>query len=646
MMDLYKRYIKGHEEIIVLFLFFLGWIALFMQHMNIGMFFDDYGNASLSYGYEVAGIQGTNFGWSAIWEWAKWIYMNWGGRLVYACLFLIPLLKHGIHYFMLIQSVILILILYIIYKIACKVTNRKVSIQGGIITLILYCMIQLGFHNNGTYWASASVLYIWPLLPMLLAIVYYNHVIECIKNNRTYNKALFYVTEGILIFFTAMSQEQWGGAFLVFVIFYILFHHLKTIKKYLTVDIYTLVMGVVCYLPMAMAPGNSARLSGSDEFSNLSVIGKIQKNFPILLDVFMDKELMYINKMILLATVFLAVVLICKNRKSLWNKFLLVCSLVVSVGYYVLMDRDITGVKLEIFCVIFMADLAVTAVTYLVSIRKLEFFAVLMAAEASVFCLVFSPYVVKRSYLGYIFLAFIYVTMAFIAISEIKIWRAVSAVCVLLALNTGLNNYYTILVGYYTNNYYVEYNVKQCEQWSGEKYLVLYKYPPQYSAYRNMSISDNTKYQGILEHWVKRYYGLDKEVEFIWTEPGENLINSMYVTTGNGFYGKETINGVTSQWVQKKSELYIYNYYEEQKKGTLKLTVAAPDSHAGQLTVSVNDKQYHYEINGTMTELEIPVDLGQGKNKVSLETDIEALEAENDGRDLRYLLYQARLMEE
>lgn len=644
-MDLYKKYIKGHEELIVLFMFFLGWIALFIQHMNIGMFFDDYGNASLSYGYEVKGIKGTDFGFDAIWEWAKWIYFNWGGRLIYACMFLIPLLKHGIHYFMLIQSVIIICILYIIYKAACKVTDKKVSIQGGIITLVLYCLIQLAVHNNGTYWASASVLYIWPLLPMMLAMVYYNHVIECIKNNQKYNKVLFYIVEGILIFFTAMSQEQWGGALVVFFIFYIIFHHVKEIKKYLKVDLYVLAEGIIFYLPMALAPGNSARLSGSDEFSNMSVIEKIQKNFPILLDNFMTDGLEYVNKIILLATLLLTIVLCCKNKKSVWNKILLISSVLVSVGYYVLMNKGITGIKLEIFCVIFMADLAATAVTYLVSIHKLEFFAVLMAAEASVFCLVFSPYVVIRSYLGYIFLAFIYVAIAFIAITEIKIWRTISAICVLFAIYTGLSNYYDILVGYYTNNYYVEYNVNQCEQWNGEKYLVLYKYPPKYSAYRNMSISDNTEFKGILEHWVKRYYGLDKEVEFIWTEPGESLINSVYLSTGNGFYGKERINDMNAQWVQKKSEIYLYNYYEEEKKGTLKLTVSTAGKESGVLDININDKKLSFDIDNDMTEIEIPVNLKQGKNKINLVTDVEAIKAENDGRDLRYILYQARFVE-
>ena len=645
MMDLYKKYIKGHEEIIVLFMFLLGWIALFIQHMNVGMFFDDYGNASLTYGYEVQGIKGTNFGLGAILEWAKWIYFNWGGRLIYACLFLIPLLKHGIHYFMLIQSVIIICILYIIYKTACKVTGKKVSIQGGIITLVLYCLIQLGVHNNGTYWASASVLYIWPLLPMLLAMVYYNHVIECIKNNKKYNKILFYIVEGILIFFTAMSQEQWGGALLVFFIFYIIFHHIKEIKRYLKVDLYAVIMGIGCYLPMALAPGNTARLSGSDEFSKMSIVEKIQQNFPILLDEFMTDGLIYINKMILLATLLLTIVLCYKNKKSIWNKLLLLSSVAVSVCYYIFMSKGITGVKMEIFCVIFMADLAATAVTYLVSIGKVEFFAVLMAAEASVFCLVFSPYVVRRSYLGYIFIAFIYVTIAFIAISEIKIWRIVSAICVLFAIYTGLNNYYEILVGYYTNNYYVEYNVKQCEQWSGEKYLVLYKYPPQYSGYRNMSISDNTKYKGILEHWVKRYYGLDKDVEFIWTEPGESLINSVYVSMGNGFYGKERINNMNAQWVQKKSEIYLYNYYEENRKGILKLTVNTPDEKGGVLDIRIDEEKFSFDIDKDMTEIEIPIELKQGKNKVSIETDVEALKVENDGRDLRYIIYQARFVE-
>ena len=116
MQKYYEKYIKQHEQIWVLFVFILGWGALFVQHINVGMFFDDYGNASLSYSYEVSGIIGTNFGIRAILEWAYHIYMGWGGRLLYACLFLIPMLKHGIEVFMVMQSFVIILILYAIYK--------------------------------------------------------------------------------------------------------------------------------------------------------------------------------------------------------------------------------------------------------------------------------------------------------------------------------------------------------------------------------------------------------------------------------------------------------------------------------------------------------------------------------------------------
>ena len=89
MNNLKKKYIDGKEGCYVAFIFVLFLIALVIQHSFVGLCFDDYGNGSLSYGYEVAGVDGTNFSLRDLCKWAKEIYFNWGGRLLYACLFLV-----------------------------------------------------------------------------------------------------------------------------------------------------------------------------------------------------------------------------------------------------------------------------------------------------------------------------------------------------------------------------------------------------------------------------------------------------------------------------------------------------------------------------------------------------------------------------
>lgn len=637
MQKYYEKYIKQHEQIWVLFVFILGWGALFVQHINVGMFFDDYGNASLSYSYEVSGIIGTNFGIRAILEWAYHIYMGWGGRLLYACLFLIPMLKHGIEVFMVMQSFIIILILYAIYKMACKVMDCRTSFPASVFTCVLYCLIDITFHNNGTYWASASVLYIWPLLPMFLAVMYYNYVSECIKNNKKYSKARFYIVESILILFTTLSQEQWGGAFIVFIVFYILFHHFRDERKYVKVDVYVGLYSLGTYLLMLMSPGNMARMTGDQEaFSKLSLVEKIQTNLPILLDVFVSKDFFYITLLLMIANIFIAGLLLYSKKKNIWYRVLIALTILCFAGYVTIYKFNVIGTIAEIFSMSFLIITAATAITYFVKIGKLEYFAFLMAAVASVFCLVISPYVVYRSYLGYIFIAFTYIVIAFVTVinNNVKIVKYISSVLIVVFMFCGLSNYTTILKGYYENNYITQYNVRQLENWNGNSYIVLYSYPQKYSMYRNLSMSDETDYSPVIERWVRRYYGISDTVYFIWKDMGENLENTIFLENGKGIYGTETKENESWNWAEKESELKIYNFYQGTYDGILKLKVETPQANEGQIIIEINDNEYAFNITSSETDIEIPVELSKGLTNVHIKADVNKVDSGEDSRKL------------
>lgn len=644
----YENYVRQHEQIWVFFVFVIGWGALFLQHINIGMFFDDYGNASLSYSYEVPGIIGTNFGLKAILEWAYHIYMGWGGRLLYACLFLIPMLKHGIELFMIVQSFVLILILYTIYRIACKVMDCRTSFPAALLTCTLYCLIDITFHNNGTYWASASVLYIWPLLPMFLAIMYYNHVAECIKSGKEYKKICFYIVESILILFTTISQEQWGGAFIVFFIFYVIFHHVREEKNYLKVDIYVGVYSLATYLTMLMSPGNMARMTGDQEaFSKLSLVEKIQTNLPILLDVFISKDLLYITVLLMVSNIFLAVIML-RKEKNIWNKILLGLSILCLAGYSIVFGRGITGFIAECYSMLFLLIMASVAVTYFVSITKLEYFAFLMAAVASVFCLVISPYIVYRSYLGYIFMAFTYIVIAFVTVlrREKFLIKSISGVLIALFTVIGLKNYAVILHGYYENNYITQYNVKQLEKWNGDSYVVLYRYPQEYSMYRNLSMSDPTDYSGVITRWIRRYYGISDSVYFIWEDMGKNLGDTTLLETGSGIYPTETMGETSWNWAKKDSTLNLYNFYQDDRNVTLKLNVETPQSEDGKILVTINDKEYTFEVKSHETEIEIPLTISKGQTNVFITADVEQVDSGEDSRQLCMKIMDKKLIEE
>ena len=70
-------FMHRNMEYILMICFFA--FYLFMQHRLVGMYYDDFGNASLSYGYDSSSIIGTNYTIMDLAKWSKFIYLNWGG---------------------------------------------------------------------------------------------------------------------------------------------------------------------------------------------------------------------------------------------------------------------------------------------------------------------------------------------------------------------------------------------------------------------------------------------------------------------------------------------------------------------------------------------------------------------------------------
>ena len=310
-------------------------ILFYMQCQLIAMYFDDFGNASLSYSYVVPNVQGTNYTISQLFEWARHIYNQWGGRIFYAIAFIIPLLKNGISAFMFIQSIILTLILFYNYKIIKRFSIKQKFISFvPFLLFIFYCMIDMVFLRHGIYWASASVLYVWPLLPLFMFLDFYLELIEKIDKEKKYNKVFSYFYLMILAFLTTFSQEQIGVGLIMFLLFNMIFIQ-KMDKKYLKVNIFCLLISICFYLLLFLAPGNWVRMDSNKEFSKLSFLGKIIYNYPNLIKCLFFDKLHYFIYIICFCEFFVAY----KIRKEL-NKILLTLILIVnfiiclSIHYY------------------------------------------------------------------------------------------------------------------------------------------------------------------------------------------------------------------------------------------------------------------------------------------------------------------------
>ena len=210
----------------------------------------------------------------------------------------------------------------------------------------------------------------------------------------------------------------------------------------------------------------------------------------------------------------------------------------------------------------------------------------------------------------------------------------------------GLKNYAVILHGYYENNYITQYNVKQLENWNGDSYVVLYRYPQEYSMYRNLSMSDPTDYSGVITRWIRRYYGISDSVYFIWEDMGKNLGDTTLLETGSGIYPTETMGETSWNWAKKDSTLNLYNFYQDDRDVILKLNVETPQSEDGKILVTINDKEYTFEVKSHETEIEIPLTISKGQTNVFITADVEQVDSGEDSRQLYMKIIDKKLIEE
>lgn len=518
-----SEFIKNNSTVILFFLVIF--LLLFFQHDVVSMYFDDYGNASLSYSYVTPDVSGTNYTLAQLWEWAINVYNNFGGRIFYAISFIIPLLKHGISLFMHIQAVIITLIMFVSYKIVSyKSSNKKFNLLVPIMLFILYSLINMVYLRHGIYWASASVLYIWPILPMVTFMYLYIKVIDHIKNKEKFNYVLNILGLLLTSFLTVFSQEQFGIALVLFILSYAALNHFKSFKNYLKIDIPVLVNSTLWYLVLFLAPGNWVRMSSNTTFAALNFFEKIKYNYPkIIINIFYDKMTYFI-----IAILLIGIVMAIKNylNNNIKNKGLNVLWLGFNIIIYVIqfiilpMESRVSAtghMLLIIMGTITLISLFVTSLIYFYNNKHMEYCSYEVAAFGSIFCLLMSPTTGGRTGLPFIFIIFIIITKCFLDFlnDKNKIFAVLIFILVLYAGYMGYQNYRYIYKGYLDNYPINKLNDEILKSYDATKdgnTLTLYKVEDSWFG-SNQSYEEPT-----MNYWICEYYNISHEVTFKWVD--------------------------------------------------------------------------------------------------------------------------------
>ena len=513
--DKLELFIKNNSTCILLFTVIF--LLLFFQHQLIAMYFDDFGNASLSYNQTSSEITGTNYSFRDLWHWCVLTYNGWGGRILYAALILIPLLKFGTAIYMFLQSIVITLILFFSYKIANEISEKKSMLIPPIL-MILYMLINMEYLRHGIYWASASILYIWPLLPFLMFIYFYIKLTKKIENNKKINYYFWMPILLILNFFATFSQEQIGVAVLVFLIGFIIIKHMKNIKSFLILDLPNLIVNVVSFALLIFAPGNSARMDTNTEFSNLSIFGKIGKNLPeIFKNIFNSPMTIF---MIILTIVFVLNIFI--NRKKLKvNKFVyfqFIFFSFISLVYFFI--KDYNYYIPSIYGLLWILFVGIWLIIYGLKFNKIEIALLAVTGCSSIFCLILSPVVGGRTSLPFIFFIFL---LIIIMLEDILSERYFKYILILLFVPLSFNGLVNYKINYngYLENYGIEkLNFKILSSNYGikdKKIINLYKYPETWFG------STRSYEEPSMDYWIKEYFNITQEAEFNWIDLYEEV---------------------------------------------------------------------------------------------------------------------------
>ncbi len=492
---------------IIWFIFAVYFLFLYKLHRQVFLYFDDYGYASLSYGFSV-GTSGLQYGIGDIIEYLTWHYLNWGGRVL--CFFFeISSIKMGLEFIQIIQALILWGIGFLSYLLIRE--NKNADLYKALSIVLLFGTLGLIVLNKGVFWFSASVAYVWPLLP-LFALVYMRGIL------RKKYSTIKVVCAMVIAFTAAFSYEQIAVLIVVYVVMDCVFARLYGQKQKYE---WGILAATICGAALEIfAPGNFVRSSNPiyNNFREMSIWDKLSANVPHLLEMNFGVNNRAFT-IVLIVTGLLAI-LYCE-RKGLRLCLGLAAYLSMSVMVLCLWKIDMPIYAGAVCRAIWVMLFVVYMISMLWKMQRSDLCALFIGGLCSEGMILFTPTLPGRCMIPFDFVLIIVIgSAAGIEFSRCNVAPKVLLICLTCVLSVA--NMTGIFRGY-CDNYDInmindsKLREKSMRIAAGEDIstIILYRLP------NDAYAADMPYQQQYIEGWIKNYYEIPQEVLFVW----ENMNN-------------------------------------------------------------------------------------------------------------------------
>ncbi|HBA48963.1 MAG TPA: hypothetical protein DCZ91_14440 [Lachnospiraceae bacterium] len=487
-------------------LFALFFLFLYIQHQFVYMYFDDYGYASLSYGY-TGNMAGMSYSLMDVLRFIKWHYLEWGGRVFYYCLGILSM-RVGLWCVRLVQC--LFLLGSTVYS--WRLTEAKEDLRGNyikaFILVFLYGAIGIETFREGIFWFSAAMGYVWPLCTLFAAIYYQ-------KQYHKTEKSGSLVLAGILFFAASFSYEQVALMTATYTILCYVFGRFRKEKR-VKGEIFLIFSAILGSGIEILAPGNFVRASdeANEAFFALSFSKKLSVNIPRVLEINLGYD-NWISVLVFLLSGFMCAWGILREKKgsfirslNLWTGVILSAAVVVSW-------------KLEtewyVCCVLILWILWYTInITLSLWNKRNWMVALFYGGICSQGMMLLSPTIPARAHIPFLFVMNM---MAAYVVSELFtrfLSRGMYLFLGMLAAAASLN-IASITMGYWKN---AEINdINHCKLMEKSFRIRAGMKVPSIVLYRMRDDSYAARmpyHEPAMEYWMKNYYELPQSVHFIW----------------------------------------------------------------------------------------------------------------------------------
>ena len=461
----------------------LFFVFLIIQHQAVFLYHDDYGYASLSYGYD-GNSHGMNWNIIDLLRFIKWHYLNWGGRVFYFFFYIIAL-RIGEDFIQVFQAIVFFFINFAIYK-NCK--RQDYDLTALFVVIFAWFSISISAIIDGVFWYTASSIYVWPFLAFFCSVFF--------SANKD-KKRSYYIVAGILLFCAGFSQEQ--------VAFFVIVYSLCKVVEAFIKDKKSLMIyffGIIGSIVLLAAPGNWNRAEDNIEFYNLSIVEKILTNIP---------KIFWRNfNMEASPRMYIYIVLLCILGRKLFEKKAIV------ISHYVMSVLFALGVYKDKLVLegIFVVCLAGEIVFYLIKTKKYECMYIFIGALATQAMLVVSPVVAPRTCLPFIIpMGYVAAVILLDSLDDgIVVEGAIAVFGVIAVVNICL-----VTKGYYSNYSEYTYDRKGLEAASQAikdgKNIQSVKLKKLENDYYSGGMPYTIDY---IKYWMKNYYEIPQSVEFVW----------------------------------------------------------------------------------------------------------------------------------